>query len=443
MIPAILTHHMRSVTQRIFGDYRSDGLGEDSSAVPLLPQLPNETDRAPSLLYIHIPFCASLCPYCSFHRVKLEVSLAEAYFDSLQRELASYKRAGFTFREVYIGGGTPTVLPARLLETIETLHRLWPIKSLSVETNPDHLVGPHVDTLIRGGVSRLSVGVQTFQDHLLVEMNRLGSYGSGSEIQSRLSELKGKFDTLNIDMMFNLPTQTADDLCMDIEALRALQVDQITYYPLMGSRAKRSEMKSSLGSSGHRNERGYYRRIVESLSDTYDRASAWCFSNGAGLTDEYIVDHHDFACAGSGAFGYLHGSLYINTFSIRDYIETAAQGRLPVVFRKRFSPRWQARYELLMQLFTGRGSIDALSARLGGRVRRYLALELALLAATRAAVFQAGTIQLTERGYYYLLVLMREFFNGVNELRSRARVSERLRLEPTATGSHDSPGASP
>ena len=187
------------------------------------------------MLYVHVPFCRELCPFCSFHRIKYREDVAQTYFDMLSVELDRYAESGFSFTTVYVGGGTPTVLPERLEEVLGHARELWPLKEVSVETTPGDLSPEGIKALQRGGVNRLSVGVQSFHNDLLASVNRLHKYGSGPEIQKRLREVIGVFDTVNVDLIFGFKGQTRAQLITDLEIAKDLQADQITCYPLMTS----------------------------------------------------------------------------------------------------------------------------------------------------------------------------------------------------------------
>ena len=128
------------------------------------PDMPAVTDDKPRLLYIHIPFCEELCPYCSFHRIRLDEALAKNYHAALRCEMALYRRKGYRFSGIYVGGGTPTVLIEELAETLRLAGELFPVTSVSVETNPNHLTDHNISVLKQAGVNRLSVGVQTFDN---------------------------------------------------------------------------------------------------------------------------------------------------------------------------------------------------------------------------------------------------------------------------------------
>jgi coproporphyrinogen III oxidase-like Fe-S oxidoreductase len=381
------------------------------------------------LLYAHVPFCEALCPYCSFNRVRLEPDLAHRYFRALRGELELYDERGWRFDALYVGGGTPTVLPGELEALIAKARELWPIRSVSVETNPNHLTSKTLDLLEGAGVNRLSVGVQSFDDGILRSIGRYERYGSGAEIAARLESANGRFDTLNVDLIFNFPGQTGEMLLRDLAEVRHLGLEQVTLYPLMAARAVRRRLRE-LGNMDPGRERRLYRLIRDELGADYEPSSAWCFSRrrdpaaagGARMIDEYVVEHDQYAGLGSGSFGYAGGMIYANTFAIPEYIERISRGELPVVASRTFSRGEQVRYEFLMRLFGGELDFRQLAVRYGPGVRRLLWKELAFLraaGAVRAEPSARSTLALTAKGYYLWVILMREFFTGVNNFREQ------------------------
>jgi coproporphyrinogen III oxidase-like Fe-S oxidoreductase len=156
----------------------------------ILPQLPSCGDEKPRLLYLHIPFCEELCPYCSFHRITFEELLTRRYFQALRREIKIYQEKGYKFNAIYVGGGTPTILIDELAQTLNMAREIFPIQGISVETNPNHLISGNIEVLQQIGVKRLSVGVQTFNDDMLKKIGRYEKYGSGEEIAERLKTFR-------------------------------------------------------------------------------------------------------------------------------------------------------------------------------------------------------------------------------------------------------------
>lgn len=375
------------------------------------------------LLYLHVPYCISLCPFCSFHRVRFDHDSATGYFKSLRREVRLHEDLGYRFDELYLGGGTPTVLPAELFRTISELRERHAIASVSVETNPDHLRPDSLQLLQDAGVNRLSVGVQSFDDELLKAMQRYDAYGSGADTARRIRQASGSFDTLNVDMIFNLPRQTESSLRRDLDILiDDIGADQVSFYPLMSGDTTRALMSQTMGPVESTHERKYYEIIAERMLNAgYKRASAWCFSRAPGLLDEYVIDHDEYVGLGSGAFSYVGGSLYASTFAIKQYVQMVESGLSGTVNRRALSERDQMRYYLLMRLFGGSLDTNQAEMRFEGRFEKTLWPELTALQSVGAIRHKGEALQLTERGFYLWVILMREFFAGINRLREQVR----------------------
>jgi coproporphyrinogen III oxidase-like Fe-S oxidoreductase len=384
-----------------------------------LPMAPAQ----PCQLYVHIPFCEVLCPFCSFHRVSYRPERTARYFDALRQEIRTYHAEGFRFGEVYVGGGTPTVDGEQLLRTLALLRELSPVRSISVETNPNHLQPELLRQLAAAGVTRLSVGVQSFDDGLLRGMERLDKYGSAALIAERLAAARGIFRTLNVDMIFNLPGQTLAMLEHDLDVLAALEVDQVSFYPLMTAPSARRKMARTMGRADGSLRYPMYARITERLLPQYRPASAWCFSRGAGMFDEYIIDQDDYVGVGSGAFSYVGGAMYSTTFSLDDYCRRVEQGATGLTQRRVLRRRERMRYDYLMRLFGGALKREDIARRHGRAFWWLLAPELAAMRALGAIEVAPDAIRLTRRGMYYWVLMLAEFFNAVNTVREQMRHS--------------------
>jgi coproporphyrinogen III oxidase-like Fe-S oxidoreductase len=385
------------------------------------PHVPPPGDPRPRLLYIHIPFCERLCPYCSFNRVAFTEDLCRSYFRALRKEIILYRELGYDFGAIYVGGGTPTVLIDELEETITVARASFHVRELSVETNPNHLTEERLTVLQRAGVNRLSVGVQSFDDGLLKKMDRYDKYGSGAEIAGKLRQTLGRFGTLNADMIFNFPTQTSAMLEKDLDTLQEIGIDQVTWYPLMVSDSTRQKVMETLGRVDGRQEERFYHQIVGRLISAYRFSSAWCFSRRQSMIDEYIVDYDEYAGLGSGSIGYLNGTCYANTFDINGYIAQVDRGELPLAASRIFSLRDRLRYDFLMKLFGICLNTAELRKKYDGKFLRLLWPDLLAFSLIGALLWRAPGIVLTKRGRYAWVVLMREFFTAVNNFRDYCR----------------------
>lgn len=406
VIERFLAYHIDRLSRRYltFEKYSS----------PALPQ-PKENSRY--LLYIHIPFCEERCPYCSFVSVKMEPDLASAYFEALTKEIELYRKAGFRFDSIYVGGGTPTIMPDELARLISFAKSIWPIRRISIETNPNHLTDKNLQMLKDIGTNRLSVGVQSFDDKILESVQRLKKYGCGQEIKERLSSAMGMFDTLNTDMIFNFPNQTEEILARDIEILKEIKADQVTYYPLQVSRAKEEELTRKCGKMDYGQEKRLYKLLTEQLAGTYDQQSVWCFSKNKGMIDEYILDHDEYAGTGPGSWGHINGTMYSNTFSIPQYINRLREDSHAIVAHRSFSNSGKMRHDFLLKLLDGKLDISYMTKKHGRDFWIFLLKELLFLSAVGAITIRQDNIALTPRGRYYWVVMMRTFFSVVGDHR--------------------------
>jgi len=374
------------------------------------------------LLYVHVPFCEQLCPYCSFNRFPLKEDVARAYFKNLRAEMRMVAGLGYRFPSMYIGGGTPTVLMDELVRTIDLARELLGVTEVSCETNPNHLT-PQIVGELKGRVQRLSVGIQSFDDGLLRQMDRHEKYGSGDEILRRLESISGLFPTLNADMIFNFPSQTREILRQDVRKIIGSAVNQTTFYALMTSPSVARSMKRSVGKVDYTREAAFYEVLSKELTQAFKPVSAWCFSRQGGkMIDEYIVDYEEYVGVGSGAFSHLDGGLYVNTFSLREYERLISSGKMSVSQLRRFNRRERMRYRFMMELFGLKLDKSRFKESFGVAIERGLWMEMAFL--RLAGAFERNTadsITLTSKGRYLMVVMMREFFANLNDVRDQAR----------------------
>jgi coproporphyrinogen III oxidase-like Fe-S oxidoreductase len=380
-----------------------------------------QTGRA-YMLYVHVPFCDSLCPYCSFNRFILEEKLAHSYFRRLRQEMRMVAAQGYRFESMYIGGGTPTVLMEELTETIDLARELFPLGEVSCETNPNHLEGNRLEAL-QGRVQRLSVGMQSFNNDLLRQMQRYERLGTGEENLARI-RAAGHFPSLNIDMIYNFPNQSEEMLREDISQVIASGADQVTFYPLMSAPSVEQSLSRTVGKMDRRREPRYFEIIAEEMSRDFTPTSAWTFNRphaDGGMIDEYIVDYEEYVGIGSGAFSYLDGTLYINTFSVREYINHVDEGRLPVAGIRRFAKSDRMRYRFMMELFGLKLDRERFRREFGRPLELALWKEMLFMGLYGAFRREGTQLHLTPRGRYLLVLMMQEFFSGVNYIRDQAR----------------------
>jgi menaquinone C8-methyltransferase len=384
--------------------------------------LPGPQEGKGYTLYLHVPFCESLCPYCSFNRFLHDEDKARTYFHQLREEMRMAHSLGYRFSSLYIGGGTPTILLHELAETIDLARELFPIGEVSCETNPNHLTAEYVEVL-KGRVQRLSVGVQSFDNELLAQMGRYHKFGSGEDIQASIRAAAPHFPSLNVDMIYNFPNQTEAILRRDIQMVIDSGAQQTTFYPLMTSPSVARSLDRSVGKVDYGREAHYYELILNELGGEFTPMSAWTFlRSGTGMIDEYIVDSEEYVGLGAGAFSYLNGVLYVNTFSPREYGRAINAGRMSVSACQSYGQREQMRYRFMMELFSLHFDRKRFRQSFGVPAEWGLLIEMLFMLLTGAfARISRDSITLTPRGKYLSVVMMREFFAGVNNVRDEAR----------------------
>ena len=378
------------------------------------------------MLYAHVPFCHTFCPYCSFHKYHYEQELAKIYFENLRQEMRQIKAAGFDFGSLYVGGGTTLINEPELEKTLVLAKELFSIKDVSCESDPNH-IQPENLKRFQGLIDRLSVGVQSFDDETLKRVARYEKFGSSEALQEKLKKALGVLPVMSLDLIFNLPNQTKEQLLNDIKIAKSIAPEQITFYPLMKSPLTRDAIAKSLGVADSDNEREFYEIICESFSD-YHQSNAWAFGrDSANLRDEYVGSHHEYVGVGSGAFSFLNGELVINAFNLLDYGRRVKIGESPVIAKCGFTKKERLKYIFLTELFDGGVNVAKYDEFNGANIKKELFAELNLLKLVGAIYEEGGRIVPTGFGRYLCLVLMRDFYAGMDKVRAIFKDDARIK----------------
>ncbi|MBQ9802621.1 MAG: radical SAM family heme chaperone HemW [Clostridia bacterium] len=187
-------------------------------------------------LYLHIPFCLSKCRYCDFHSAAASPAVKEQYVAALVRDLAvSASRAkGMTVDTVYVGGGTPTVLPpdvlAAVLKTVRAHYAVSPDAEITVECNPGTYTEGMFEVLAAAGVNRLSIGGQSAVD---CELCALGRPHTAAQLAATVAAARAAgIGNINVDLMLGIPHQNMDTLAYTLDAVLSLSPEHISAYGL-------------------------------------------------------------------------------------------------------------------------------------------------------------------------------------------------------------------
>lgn len=420
-IGKLMPNWMINLTDRIMQYYIDRYLNCD----PVVLDRPPEPQPGHQyLLYAHIPFCKTLCSYCTFHRFLFKEHKAREYFINLRKEMDYVKALGYDFTSMYIGGGTTTILEDELIRTIEHARTLFPgIKEVSCETDPLQIATPTFRNL-KGLVDRMSIGVQSFNDDILKMTERYDKFGSGALIYERLQEALELFPTTNVDMIFGFRGQNLEMLQRDMDLLVELNPRQITTYPLMVTSQTRKSVKQTIAAKGIELA-DQYAVIMNTLGNHYRQLTSWTFgrTHDEGF-DEYVVDHDEYLGVGSGAFSFLGSSLYVNTFSLRRYSERIKAGMTGVERRRNFDKHAVLQYRLLLGLFSARLSRKYFREVHGVDLDKALFKEmlgLRIAGAIKDNPEDPDNLIVTDAGKFLGLVMMKAFYSGMDNVRAELR----------------------
>lgn len=420
-IGKLMPNWMINLTDRIMQYYIDRYLNCD----PVVLDRPPEPQPGHQyLLYAHIPFCKTLCSYCTFHRFLFKEHKAREYFINLRKEMDYVKALGYDFTSMYIGGGTTTILEDELIRTIEHALTLFPgIKEVSCETDPLQIATPTFRNL-KGLVDRMSIGVQSFNDDILKMTERYDKFGSGALIYERLQEALELFPTTNVDMIFGFRGQNLEMLQRDMDLLVELNPRQITTYPLMVTSQTRKSVKQTIAAKGIELA-DQYAVIMNTLGNHYRQLTSWTFgrTHDEGF-DEYVVDHDEYLGVGSGAFSFLGSSLYVNTFSLRRYNDRIKAGMTGVERRRNFDKHAVLQYRLLLGLFSARLSRKYFREVHGVDLDKALFKEmlgLRIAGAVKDNPEDPDNLIVTDAGKFLGLVMMKAFYSGMDNVRAELR----------------------
>jgi coproporphyrinogen III oxidase-like Fe-S oxidoreductase len=372
--------------------------------------LPPADKNKSYLLYLHVPFCLTLCPYCSFHRFKFQEETARRYFSLLRDEMRMTARLGYSFSSAYFGGGTTSILPDELAKTIDLARELFGITEVSCESDPNH-IDPQSLMYTEGRIDRLSVGIQTFNDRFLESIGRIKKFGTGAEQYDKVKAILKHFPIVNVDLMYNFPGQTEEDLLEDIRIVRELNPQQVTFYPLMYAPFVGRKLREAIGKPTNENEAKLFSLIMRNMTDPYLQRTSWAFAlKKKEFIDEYVVDHSEYVGLGSGAFSFLNGTLYANSFSLQEYAERVAAGMASVVKSTAFGRHSVKQYRMMVEMF-------GLHAEPPYRPF----FEYTALRAVGAVGGSGGHKFITPKGRFLLSVMMKGFYNGMDYIRESMR----------------------
>lgn len=288
--------------------------------------------------YIHIPFCEKKCYYCDFAAFPNLENWIRPYVSNLIKEMNFYRqRMDVIIDTIYIGGGTPSYIDSRLIEEIvgEIYKFKTEIKEFTIEANPNSLNKEKLKTYKKLGINRISLGVQSFDDGVLKNIGR----NHTREIALRDIDLirEAGFENLSFDLMLNLPGQDLNSVKKDLDFVKKINPDHISWYSLIldkGSRFYALDKQGKLDLMDSDLEVDIFDMIIDELSKL--KLNRYEVSNFAkegfeSLHNKKYWNGDGYLGFGLGASGYLSNTRYTNTRNLAIYDKFIRQNKLPIV----------------------------------------------------------------------------------------------------------------
>jgi oxygen-independent coproporphyrinogen-3 oxidase len=291
-------------------------------------------------LYAHLPFCSSRCGYCAFVVEVGALDRRDAYLEALLAELERESWRLGTLESVYLGGGTPSLMRpkriARLLDRIAP--RLAPDAEITIEANPETVEGRALRDLRLAGVNRLSLGVQSFQPHLLTALERQATPDQARQA-ARCARRAG-FEDFSIDLLFGVPGQTPADLEADLAEALALEPDHVSWYEL---ELKPGSRLAANGTEPYDEDAAAdaYRRVVAGLEDAGYRWYETANFARSGHRCRHSLAYWgaaDYLGIGVGAVSTVDGVRWRNAPGLGRYLAALEAGEEPPRTREPLDP---------------------------------------------------------------------------------------------------------
>ena len=333
----------------------------------------------PQALYVHLPFCTAICTYCDFAVERYAAARAVRYLDALERELHTRTAVlglseRFAPRTIFLGGGTPTAfnIPElqRFFEILERDVDTSRTVEFTIEANPGTVDDAKLRFLLEHRVTRLSLGVQSFQPHLLQLLGRVHGADQGPEAIA--AARAAGFKNISLDLMHGLPKQTPEHLRDDLQRAIALGTDHISAYSIMyedGTPLANAVTRGLVTPLTPEVEAAHFQTVME----TFENAgwTQYEVSNFArpGFESEHNLIYwrnEAYLGVGVGSASSIGGERNVNHDSVDDYIRDAMSSGLAIASRERLDPVARAGEALMLEWRLRRGvNLAEFAARWG------------------------------------------------------------------------------
>lgn len=324
-------------------------------------------------VYLHIPFCKTKCRYCNFNSYSGLEFLFDDYATALRQDFCTFRHRSeeFLVQTIYLGGGTPSLLPLHYLEKImkglkEVFH-LSPGCEITIEANPETVHLSYAQGLERLGINRVSLGIQSFDSQVLRRLGR------GHDVEQSICSFqflrRAGFDNINIDLIFGVPGQTLPSWQTTLESALALEPEHLSLYCLTIEKDLKFKRKYA-----------YADELDEALSETYlvdEKTQMEMMQLSDALLGREGFQHYEisnfclpgFQCRhnltywrrgeylgfGAGAHSFLDGKRLSRIGDPKRFVAAVRAGEVPISFQEELSPEQDLLEEIYLRLRTNSG----------------------------------------------------------------------------------------
>lgn len=362
----------------------------------------------PAGLYIHVPFCRAKCAYCDFSSYPGQDALFANYAAAVAREM---RQAGSQdIQTIYIGGGTPTVLPVLLLSMIlreaRAAYRVTPDAEVNLEANPGTVDLQKLRALRRLGITRLSLGVQSLDDQ---ELRLLGRIHCAAEaLQSYQAARHAGFDNVNLDLIYGLPRQLLGSWQHTLERALALRPDHLSLYALTleeNTPLARAVNRGDLPEPDGDVAADMYElaeRMLAAAGFLHYEISNWAAGEAFQCLHNLTYWRNEaYLGVGAGAHSWAAGKRWANVESPAAYTQQILGGHSPVAEQEAIGPDLEIGETMMMglRLLEEGVEYERFRCRFGLDLREHFSREIQDLSERGLIVADAERVRLSERGH--------------------------------------------
>lgn len=358
-------------------------------------------------IYVHIPFCKTLCPFCPYNKIKYDESMINPFKTALIDEinmvggLYSGKKV---ITSVYLGGGSPALMLNELGEIITALKKNFNISNnIGIELHPSDITKESLFKIKSIGFDMVSIGIQSFQSECLNTLGR--EYIDGAE-KVRLVKAAG-FNTIDVDLIFGIANQGEEILRKDFLMAFELGATQVSTYPFIDF-SYANNIRKPLG----KQKKKHLLNCLEKTSVEIgcDRTAVWTFAK-RGTSRYSSITRDAFIGFGPSSTSLTKEFLKLNTFSVEEYIKCVNNGKIPTAMTMKFSERNRALYWLFWNAYTLKFNNDEFKNLFGVNLEKLFKFELRIGIALRLLTKEENSYILTKKGTYFYHLLEQKYTN--------------------------------